>query len=78
MSCASVVNPGLEVRSCGNAVLLTPLNNRITVLRYNNMLLLCYIVKHLFYIPAVLVIWRRTAGQIGAFTCAARTVQTGE
>jgi hypothetical protein len=24
-------------------------------------------VKHLFYIPPMLVVWRRTAGQTGAF-----------
>jgi hypothetical protein len=29
--------------------------------------LLCCVVKHLFYIPSVLVVWRRTASQTGAF-----------
>jgi hypothetical protein len=28
--------------------------------------LLCYIVKHLFYIPPVLLFWRHTASQAGA------------
>jgi hypothetical protein len=29
-----VKNPGLEVRSCGNAILLNPPNNRTAMLRY--------------------------------------------
>jgi hypothetical protein len=34
---------------------------------YNN-LLFCYIVKHLqLYVPPVLVLWRRTTSQTGAF-----------
>jgi hypothetical protein len=39
----------------------------------NNMPLLRYTVKHLFYIPRVLVVWRRTASQTGAFTAAFNT-----
>jgi hypothetical protein len=31
---------------------------------------LCHTVKHFFYVPPVLVIWRRTASQTGAFTTA--------
>jgi hypothetical protein len=53
----SVVDPGLEVRSCRNAVLLIPRNNHTTLVRYfdddddddndnNNMLLLHYVIKH--------------------------------
>jgi hypothetical protein len=29
--------------------------------------LLCYTVKHLFYIPPILVVWRPTTSQTGAF-----------
>jgi hypothetical protein len=41
----TVVNPGLEVGLCRNALLLNPTNNRTTMLKYfnNNMPLLCYI-----------------------------------
>jgi hypothetical protein len=50
--CVSVVNPGLEVRSCGNTVLLKSANSCITMLSYfddddknnidNDMPLLCF------------------------------------
>jgi hypothetical protein len=33
----------------------------------NNMPLLCYKAKHVFYIPPVVVVWRRSASQTGAF-----------
>jgi hypothetical protein len=62
MSLEAVANPGLEVRSCGNSVLLNPPSNRSTILRYfnnndnKNIPLLCYIVNHLFYIPPILVV----------------------
>jgi hypothetical protein len=40
--------------------------------------LLCYIVKYFFYIPAILVVWRRTTRQTGAFaTYACRPVCKG-
>jgi hypothetical protein len=32
--------------------------------------LLCYTVEHFFYIPPVLVVWRRTTSQTGAFATA--------
>jgi hypothetical protein len=32
------------------------------------MLLLCYVVNHIFYIPQVLVVWRRNTSQTGEFT----------
>jgi hypothetical protein len=35
------------------------------------MLLFCYVEKHVFHIPPVLVIWRRTTSQTGAFATAA-------
>jgi hypothetical protein len=43
-------------------------NNRTTKLRYlnnnnNNMPLMCYIIKHFFYIPQILVVWRPTTYQ---------------
>jgi hypothetical protein len=79
----SVANPGLEVRSCRNVVLLNRRNNRITILRYFNnnsnnnnnnngsksniMPLLSYMAKHFFYTRPVLVVWRRTTSQTGAF-----------
>jgi hypothetical protein len=62
-----VANPGLEVRSCGNATLLNPpeqshrkANILFSLLCYNIMPLLCYMVKHLFCIPSI-VVWRRTS-----------------
>jgi hypothetical protein len=64
-----VVNPGPEVRSCGNAILLNHHDNHhhngkvfITII----IPLLCYIVKYFLYIPPILVAWRRTASQTGA------------
>jgi hypothetical protein len=50
MEPGAVAKPGLEVGSCGNAMLLNPPNSRTTMLKYfdNNMPLLCS-VKHLFY-----------------------------
>jgi hypothetical protein len=57
-----VENPGSEVRSCRNAILLIPPppNNHTPVLTHfinnnnnNNMPLLCHIIKHLFYIHPV-------------------------
>jgi hypothetical protein len=60
----------LDVKSYGNAILLpTSPNNRTAMLRNFIigtiiMLLLCYIVKHFFYIPPILMVWRRTTSQI--------------
>jgi hypothetical protein len=70
-----VANPGLQVKSCGNSILLTSPNTGIIMLRYfddedtnynNNMWLLCYIVKHFSHILLILVEWRRTTSQAGA------------
>jgi hypothetical protein len=69
-----MANPDLEVRSCGNAVFLNLTNSRTAMLRYfnnnnnNNIPLLCNIIKHLFHIPPILVVWRRTTSQTGAFS----------
>jgi hypothetical protein len=44
-----------------NVVLLNPPNNHTRMLRYFNdddMPLLCYILKHFFYIPPILVVWQ--------------------
>jgi hypothetical protein len=70
------MNPGLEARSCGNAVLLNPPNNVTTMLRYfnnnnyyyfKNMPLLCYTAKYFYYIPPILVVWRCSISQTEAF-----------
>lgn len=59
--------PDLEIRSCGNAVLLNLSNGLAAMVMYNsNMPLLCYII-HLFYINPVLVAWWRIASQSRAF-----------
>jgi hypothetical protein len=34
------------------------------------MLLVCYVVKHFFYNPPVLVVWQHTTSQTGAFATA--------
>jgi hypothetical protein len=74
--CTAVANCDPEMRSPGNAVLLIPPNNSITMSRHfynnkniaNNMLLLYYVVKHFFYIPSVVKVWRHNAGHAGART----------
>jgi hypothetical protein len=53
-----VTNPGLEVQQSYH-------NAKIHIIIIKS--LLCYIVKHLFYIPVVLAVWRRTVSQTGAF-----------
>jgi hypothetical protein len=65
----AVASRGLEIRSCVNAILLNPTTNRTTMTRYfnNNKPLLCYTVKHFFYIPPVLVVWRRITSQTREF-----------
>jgi hypothetical protein len=65
-----VVNSSLEVRSRGNAILLSPptIAPQCKGIFIMISLYCCYyIVKHFFYIPPVLVVWRRTASQTGAF-----------
>jgi hypothetical protein len=60
------------VRTC--SIINSP-DYRKTMLRYfindNNVIiimsLLCYVVKHLFKIPQILVVWRRTTSQTVAF-----------
>jgi hypothetical protein len=41
------------------------------------MSLLCYIVKYLFYIRPILVVWRRTTSQTGAFATGWEVGRTG-
>jgi hypothetical protein len=58
-----------------------PPRNRTTMPRYfndNNMPLLCFVVKHLFYIPPVLVVWRRTTSQTGAFDIVTGAIHKGQ
>jgi hypothetical protein len=40
--------------------------------------LLCYKVKHFFYIPPVSVVWRRTASQTRAFATDTHTYSSGK
>jgi hypothetical protein len=55
------------------------LHHNANVFRNNNnnnsIPLLCYIVKHFFYIPPILVVWRLTTSQSGAFDTAHCVVQ---
>jgi hypothetical protein len=53
----SVANPGLDVRSLGNGILLNVPNNCITMLRYfNNNKLICRSVTYLLHYFIVIII----------------------
>lgn len=68
------MHPGLEGKSCRNAVLLIPPSSHTMRVGYFVddgmllLLLLCYTVKHFFYIFPVLVVWQRSTSQTRAFT----------
>jgi hypothetical protein len=49
------MNTALRVRSCGNAVFLSPTNICTTMLRY------------FFPVSAVVMVWQCTAGQTGTY-----------
>jgi hypothetical protein len=69
----SVANPGLEVRSCRNAILLNPPNNQTTIIiiiiiiYYFSAVVSYSKIRSLFYISLVFGVWRRTTSQTGAF-----------
>jgi hypothetical protein len=61
-----VVIPGFEVRLCGNSILLNPPKNLTIMPTYvdDDTSLLCYRVKHLFYIPPVFVMHMFTVTKV--------------
>jgi hypothetical protein len=56
---------------------LNPPNNHNTMLRYiyDDDILLCYTVKHFFYIPPVLVVWQHTTSQTREFAAAEHNIE---
>jgi hypothetical protein len=62
-------DPWLEARSGGNAIFSSPNNGAIIVIVII-MPVLCYQVKHFFYIPVAFVYWGRTTSQTREFATA--------
>jgi hypothetical protein len=66
-----VANPGLLLdQLLQKSSNKSPFQNRTRMLRYfdDDVPLLCYTVRHLFYIPPVLVVWWCTTSKTGEFT----------